>query len=122
MLQKKLIPTPLIKPEERKPIVIDDIASKNRLRMGYLFVQLLKLGGHLLWLKLNWKAKPLAMGRVLTRFFQQMGVLWIKMGQLLSLRLDMLPAEVCDELSKLQDQAHGFPPELSRQLVEEDLG
>jgi ubiquinone biosynthesis protein len=122
MLKESLIPTPLIRPEERSPIIIDEIASEDRLRVGYLMTQVVKLGAHLLWLKLRRKADPVTLGKLLARFFQQMGVLWIKMGQLLSLRLDILPAEVCDELSRLQDQAHGFNLEYSRQLIEEDLG
>ena len=36
----------------------------------------------LLWLKLRGKAEPVTVGKLLARFFQQMGVLWIKMGQL----------------------------------------
>ena len=122
MLKESLIPTQLIKPTERGSITIDEIASEDRLRIGYLITQACTLGVQLLWLKLRGKAEPVTVGKLLARFFQQMGVLWIKMGQLLSLRLDILPAAVCDELSKLQDQAHGFNPELSRQLIEEDLG
>ncbi len=122
MLKKKRIPTPLIHPEERQPIKIDDIASAAHLRVGYLLMQLLKLGGQLLWLKLRGKAQPTVVGQLLGHFFQKMGVLWIKIGQLLSLRVDILPAQVCEELSKLQDQAHGFDPVLSRQQIEDDLG
>ena len=110
MLKESLIPTQLIKPTERGSITIDEIASENRLRIGYLITQACTLGVQLLWLKLRGKAEPVTVGKLLARFFQQMGVLWIKMGQLLSLRLDILPAAVCDELSKLQDQAHGLTP------------
>lgn len=122
MLKKRLIPTQLINPEERKPIVTEAIASKKHLRVSYLIVQAAKLGVFLLWLKIIGKADSSTVGRALAEFFQKMGVLWIKLGQLLSLRMDIFPKEICDELSNLQDRAHGFSAELSRQIVEEDLG
>jgi predicted unusual protein kinase regulating ubiquinone biosynthesis (AarF/ABC1/UbiB family) len=52
----------------------------------------------------------------------KMGGVLIKVGQFLSVRVDMLPPEVTEELSGLQDQV---PPEdftSIRQLAEEELG
>ena len=45
---------------------------------------------------------------------ERMGGLWIKVGQLLSFRIDMFSAELCRELSRLQGQVVGFPPEIAR--------
>jgi ubiquinone biosynthesis protein len=53
---------------------------------------------------------------------EELGGLWIKAGQLLSLRTDLLPREFCSVLSKLQSQADGFTPAIARQIIEEDLG
>jgi predicted unusual protein kinase regulating ubiquinone biosynthesis (AarF/ABC1/UbiB family) len=52
----------------------------------------------------------------------QMGGLMIKVGQFLSARLDVLPAEITDELSGLQDEvpAEGF--EAIRKQAEAELG
>ena len=122
MLKESLIPTQLITPEERKPIVIEAVASEKHLHVSYLILQGLKLGMFLLWLKLTRRADPATVGRALADFFQKMGVLWIKLGQLLSLRMDILPKEICDELSDLQDRAHGFSADLSRQIIEDDMG
>ena len=52
----------------------------------------------------------------------QMGGVMIKVGQLLSARLDVLPPEITEELAGLQDEV---PPEKFadiRQLAEQDLG
>jgi ubiquinone biosynthesis protein len=59
---------------------------------------------------------------MLSAFLLAMGGLWIKVGQLLSMRADLLPAEVCDELARLQDFNEGFPFERVQRVVEEDLG
>ncbi|MEM4244972.1 MAG: AarF/ABC1/UbiB kinase family protein [Candidatus Nanoarchaeia archaeon] len=46
---------------------------------------------------------------------------FIKLGQLLSLRPDLIPQEYCDEFSKLQDDVKPFPYEDVKQIVEEEL-
>jgi ubiquinone biosynthesis protein len=122
MLKQKLIPTVLIKPEERKPIVIDDKLPGTRFRLFYLAKQLFKLMLRLLWLKLTRRLEPKTIGIELRTFLQQMGVLWIKVGQLLSLRVDLLSPEISAELSKLQDRAPGFSPAQAKHFIEEDLG
>ncbi len=122
MLKQKFVPTPLIRPEEREPIVIDKNSSGIRFRGWFLIRQLLTLGSRLLRLKLAGTLDQAALGAVLRNFFQEMGVLWIKVGQLLSLRIDLLSPTICDELSKLQDQAHGFSPAIARRMLEEGLG
>src|SRR5262249_43507930 len=35
---------------------------------------------------------------------------------------DLLPADLCSELARLQDRTSGFPGALSRRTIEEDLG
>lgn len=60
--------------------------------------------------------------RRLRELFERMGGLWIKAGQLLALRIDIFPEEICRELSRLQTRAMGFPGSMARAIVEEDLG
>lgn len=57
----------------------------------------------------------------LRRALEELGTTFIKIGQILSTRLDLLPEEYCLELRKLQDQAPpiGFP-EIKR-VIEEEL-
>ena len=52
----------------------------------------------------------------------QMGGILIKVGQFLSARVDMLPAEVTDELSGLQDQVPEEDFQRVRELAEAELG
>ncbi len=122
MLNKKLIPTPLIRPDEREPIVVDPATDVARHRLLYFALQLSRFVTQMLWLKLTGRLDNPTIGVLLRTLCQEMGVLWIKAGQLLSLRVDLLPRAICDELSKLQDQAHGFSPVIARRILEEDLG
>jgi len=59
--------------------------------------------------------------RRLRLVLQELGPSFIKLGQLLSTRFDLLPAEYIDELRGLQDQVPPLPfPEI-RQVVEREL-
>lgn len=52
----------------------------------------------------------------------QMGGVMIKVGQFLSARLDVLPREITDELSGLQDEVQAAPFESIRPLMEAEFG
>jgi len=56
------------------------------------------------------------------RDLEEMGPTYIKLGQLLSTRFDLLPAAYTEALSRLQDDVAPFPFEVVEQVVEEELG
>ena len=53
---------------------------------------------------------------------QDLGPTFVKLGQVLSTRIDLFPPEWIDEFSKLQDQVPPVPFEKLRIQLEEDLG
>ena len=53
---------------------------------------------------------------------EKLGPVFIKFGQILSTRRDLLPPDYADELAKLQDQVPPFPGELAVARVEASLG
>jgi ubiquinone biosynthesis protein len=53
---------------------------------------------------------------------QELGAAFIKLGQILSTRADLLPPEYLVELSKLQDAASEVPFEIVRQVLTAELG
>jgi len=53
---------------------------------------------------------------------EELGPTFIKLGQILSTRPDLIPPEMAKELAKLQDTAPPFPFPAARQMIEEDLG
>ena len=58
----------------------------------------------------------------ITRQFLALGSAFIKLGQLLSARPDVLPAELVEELARLQDQVPAFGFDVVQGLLEQELG
>jgi ubiquinone biosynthesis protein len=58
----------------------------------------------------------------LRRALEALGPIFVKFGQLLSTRRDLLPTDIADELAKLQDQVPPFPAEQAVALLERFYG
>lgn len=58
----------------------------------------------------------------LRQALERLGGAWVKFGQMLALRLDLLPAAYCDELFGLLNAVEPFPYEQVRDIVREELG
>ena len=56
------------------------------------------------------------------RALEDLGPIYVKFGQILSTRRDLLPDDIAEELSKLQDRVPPFPGEQARAIVEQALG
>jgi ubiquinone biosynthesis protein len=54
--------------------------------------------------------------------FEELGPTYIKLGQILSTRPDLVPMEYIDELSSLQDKVPAFPFEQVRNVVSAEFG
>ena len=122
MLNPNLIPTPLVQRGEAAPIQIEKRPPRARFRIGFLFFNLLALLAHVCWLRLLRRLTEEQLGNLLRDFCQRMGVLWIKVGQLLSMRADLAPPGVRAPLARLFDRVQGFPGETAVRLIEKDLG
>ncbi|HEX2317143.1 MAG TPA: AarF/UbiB family protein [Thermomonospora sp.] len=60
--------------------------------------------------------------RRLTRLLTVLGPTFVKAGQVLGTRRDVLPAALCDELSLLQDSVEPLPPARTRRALAEAYG
>ena len=58
----------------------------------------------------------------LRRALEDLGPIFVKFGQLLSTRRDLLPTDVADELAALQDRVPAFDSELAVREIERGLG
>ncbi len=61
-------------------------------------------------------------GQRLREALERLGPIFVKFGQMLSTRRDLIPADVADELARLQDRVPPFPGEESVRLIEKALG
>ena len=53
---------------------------------------------------------------------EKLGPTYVKMGQMMSVRPDVLPQEALNELQVLQDGVEGFDSSIAREMVEKELG
>ncbi|QIW15316.1 ubiquinone biosynthesis regulatory protein kinase UbiB [Pasteurellaceae bacterium RH1A] len=74
----------------------------------------------LFWVKNQHTDKPF--GLRLRLALQELGPVWIKLGQMLSTRRDMFAPDLADQLALLQDNVEPFDGKLARQIIEEALG
>ena len=73
------------------------------------------------WLWLQGRAHG-TRGERLRLALQELGPVFVKFGQALSTRRDLLPPDIADELVKLQDQVPPFDALTARQIIVEALG
>ncbi|MDF7670445.1 ubiquinone biosynthesis regulatory protein kinase UbiB [Orbaceae bacterium ESL0721] len=74
----------------------------------------------LFWVKK--RAKNEEIGERLRQALQELGPVWIKFGQMISTRRDLLPENIANALVKLQDQVPPFDGYLAKRLIESALG
>jgi ubiquinone biosynthesis protein len=61
-------------------------------------------------------------GERLRRALEDLGPIFVKFGQVVSTRRDLLPPDIADELARLQDRVPPFPGDAARARIEEALG
>src|SRR5438445_8208767 len=66
--------------------------------------------------------QPSQRGQHLREMLDELGPTFVKFGQLLSTRPDVLPPDIIAELRGLQDDVRPFPFEQVEQVIEADLG
>ncbi|WGF87513.1 ABC1 kinase family protein [Marinivivus vitaminiproducens] len=122
MRQPEREPTALTIPSEQKGVAIVDSPFSDHSSVFLVAGAFIRVFFKLLWLRIKGEGSPARTGRELRAVFERLGGLWMKVGQLMSLRRDALPTELCDELAQLQHRALGFSPEVAMQVVERELG
>ena len=85
---------------------------------------LLKTFQFVLWFNpFYWRLKKLQLsrGERITLALESLGPIFVKFGQILSTRRDILPEDISSALSKLQDQVQPFPVDTARAIIEAAL-
>jgi ubiquinone biosynthesis protein len=94
---------------------LDQLLEKDRLSKGQRIAFSL----------LPWRFYPIpdtSRGERLRCALEELGPVFIKFGQMLSTRRDLLPPDIADELAKLQDNVPPFSSERSVKIIETALG
>ena len=95
--------------------------SLARHGLGFLVVEL-GLARYIPFRRLDAEHEPTSRGEHLRRAIEEIGATFVKIGQILSTRPDLLPADVAAQLAKLQDAGPPEPWERIRPLLEKELG
>jgi ubiquinone biosynthesis protein len=70
----------------------------------------------------NQSGEANTIGRQIRLMCEELGPTFIKLGQMLSLRSDLIPAPIANELTLLQDQVASTSPEAVHHIIQEELG
>jgi ubiquinone biosynthesis protein len=95
---------------------LDDFVRATHL---YRPIRLLRLASPWTWFQ---RSAGATRGERLRLALQELGPIFVKFGQALSTRRDLLPADIADELVKLQDRVPPFPGEIAVGMLEAIYG
>jgi ubiquinone biosynthesis protein len=90
---------------------LDDYVRATHLYRPLRFLFFLSPG---VWFE---RRRQASRGERLRLALQELGPIFVKFGQAVSTRRDLLPADIADELAKLQDRVPPFPGDIARELV-----
>ena len=93
----------------------------SQFRVAWSFLQILRYLLRWLRLKVTGRLDEQQHAVRTRQLLERLSGIWIKVGQLLSLRTDLISDVMARELSALHYQARGFPPEIARSVIEDDL-
>jgi ubiquinone biosynthesis protein len=94
---------------------LDEIVLKTHLFRPVRYIAFLTPS---YWLKTKTESRAVRIRRAL----EDLGPIYVKFGQALSTRKDLLPDDIADELVKLQDRVPPFANEIARSIIEKELG
>ncbi len=111
------------------PEIISKIYQKNPKRLFKrlfqtlipIFMYIISVGWDKLTGQLKEEPKARFRAKQLTNLLVELGPAFVKAGQALSTRPDIIPSVLLEELSELQDQLPGFDGDKAMELIEEDL-
>ncbi|MFN0203306.1 MAG: ABC1 kinase family protein [Bacteroidia bacterium] len=115
MLKEKYKTTPLYQPSESDPLEIRVPEKPTNFR----FFQVTKLLMAALWRTRFGKVTDEKKGQEWRFFFESLGGLWVKVGQLVAMRSDIYEKEFTQELAKLHYRVPCFPYSDVLRIIEE---
>ncbi|HCC81812.1 MAG TPA: ubiquinone biosynthesis regulatory protein kinase UbiB, partial [Methylophaga sp.] len=98
---------------------INHVLGRHRLDELILAIHFFRPYRFLSWFSpYRWRHKAdLPRGERIRLALQDLGPIFVKFGQILSTRRDLLPEDIADSLAKLQDQVAPFPNDVALALI-----
>lgn len=122
MINKKYIPTPIVEKKNRKKVKMVEKLEARRLSTPYVIWRFLVYFLGVQIRRFTGRSDIQKTATQLREIFEEFGGFWVKVGQVLALRTDLFPDEICEQLRSLQYEAVGFPFEIARSTIESELG
>jgi len=104
-------------------LTINHVLARNGLDQFIVTLHLFSAFRFLIYLNpWNWYRKEtLTHGQALRKTLEELGPIFIKFGQALSTRPDILPPDIACELRKLQDKVPPFPSQEALAIIEKSF-
>lgn len=108
----------------RRLVHINHILAKNGLDQVVVSLKIFAPLRFIMYLNpWNWRRQhKLTRGEAIRKTLEELGPIFIKFGQALSTRPDILPPDIAIELSKLQDQVPPFSSDIALTILEAAFG
>jgi ubiquinone biosynthesis protein len=116
------VPTPLTEDDHRRPIEISPSPKISRWRGFQVLFLLIRHRLEVRFGRMTGRMTAEQSAIRTRKLLEGLGGIWVKLGQILSLRVDLLDPILCRELSRLQYQVGGFPWPAARAVLEAELG
>tara|TARA_Y200000002_G_scaffold138093_1_gene113893 strand:+ start:7404 stop:8936 length:1533 start_codon:yes stop_codon:yes gene_type:complete len=96
-------------------IIMKNSLDKDLLNFKYLWlINLFRILFPTLWFRNTTSSR----GERIRKTFEELGPIFVKLGQTISTRKDLLPDDIAEELVKLQDKVPPFPGEEAKKIIE----
>src|SRR5215469_13383448 len=95
---------------------LDDFVRATHLYRPLRFLFYLSPG---IWFE---RRRQATRGERLRLALEELGPIFVKFGQAVSTRRDLLPDDIADELARLQDRVPPFPGSVAREIIERAFG
>ena len=100
-------------------VIMKNSLDKDLFNFKFLWVlKFFRIFFPTLWFRNN----MLSRGERIKNTFEELGPIFVKLGQTISTRKDLLPTDIAEELVKLQDKVKPFSGEEAKKIIESSLG
>lgn len=120
MLKRKYHTTPLCDVYQQQPIQLVEPVKPSPFRA----LQITRLFAKNYWQAYFGRGRgaPQEQAVIWRRFFEDMGGLWIKIGQMMAMRTDLYSEAFTEEMASLQYRSLGFPFSYAKKRIEQSIG